>query len=130
MTPASDAATSPHCLVRAVGRPSLAGAPRGLPGLGPVRVLTAGEGLCLTAAAVPLARYDGARIARHLRDLDWVALHGAADESPFDLVDNPLNHGVVISGELMHGLAGVDLFALRLQAVLCAADGVSARGEP
>ncbi|HEX6212374.1 MAG TPA: GvpL/GvpF family gas vesicle protein [Methylomirabilota bacterium] len=78
MIPASDAATYLYCLVRAVGRPSLAGAPRGLPGLGPLRVLPAGEGLWLVAAAAPLAQYDGARIERHLRDLDWVALRGAA----------------------------------------------------
>ncbi|HEX6212375.1 MAG TPA: gas vesicle protein GvpJ [Methylomirabilota bacterium] len=52
------------------------------------------------------------------------------DESLLDLVDNLLNRGVVISGELMLGLAGVDLIYLRLQAMLCAADRVSARGEP
>jgi hypothetical protein len=52
------------------------------------------------------------------------------DESLLDLVDNLLNRGVVISGELMLGLAGVDLIYLRLQAMLCAADRVSARAEP
>ena len=52
------------------------------------------------------------------------------DESLLDLVDNLLDRGVVISGELMLGLAGVDLIYLRLQAMLCAADRVSARGEP
>ena len=48
----------------------------------------------------------------------------AADESLLDLVDNLLNRGVVISGEVMLGLAGVDLVYLRLQAVLCSADRV------
>jgi hypothetical protein len=52
-----------------------------------------------------------------------------SDDSLLDLVDNLLNRGVVISGELMLGLAGVDLIYLRLQAMLCAADRVTARAE-
>jgi hypothetical protein len=51
----------------------------------------------------------------------------AADESLLDLVDNLLNRGVVISGEVMLGLAGVDLVYVRLQAVLCSADRVERR---
>ena len=51
----------------------------------------------------------------------------SADDSLLDLVDNLLNRGVVISGEVMLGLAGVDLVYLRLQAVLCAADRVTER---
>ena len=50
-----------------------------------------------------------------------------ADESLLDLVDNLLNRGVVVSGEVMLGLAGVDLVYLRLQAVLCSADRVGRR---
>jgi hypothetical protein len=50
-----------------------------------------------------------------------------SDESLLDLVDNLLNRGVVISGEVMLGLAGVDLVYLRLQAVLCSADRVERR---
>jgi hypothetical protein len=49
------------------------------------------------------------------------------DESLLDLVDNLLNRGVVISGEVMLGLAGVDLVYLRLQAILCSADRVERR---
>ena len=49
------------------------------------------------------------------------------DDSMLDLVDNLLNRGVVISGEVMLGLAGVDLIYLRLQAILCAADRVERR---
>jgi Gas vesicle protein len=51
------------------------------------------------------------------------------DDSMLDLVDNLLNRGVVISGEVMLGLAGVDLIYLRLQAILCSADRVEARGR-
>jgi Gas vesicle protein len=46
------------------------------------------------------------------------------DSSLLDLVDNLLNRGVVISGEVMLGLAGVDLVYLRISALLCAADRV------
>ena len=52
------------------------------------------------------------------------------DDSLLDLVDNLLNRGVMISGEVMLGLAGVDLVYLRLQAMLCAADRVTKREEP
>ena len=47
-----------------------------------------------------------------------------ADDSLLDLVDNLLNRGVVVSGEVMLGLAGVDLVYLRLTALLCAADRI------
>ena len=49
-----------------------------------------------------------------------------ADASLLDLVDNVLTKGVVIDGEIMLGLAGVDLVYLRLGAVLCAADRIKA----
>lgn len=48
----------------------------------------------------------------------------SAEDSLLDLVDNLLNRGVVVSGEVMLGLAGVDLVYLRLTALLCAADRV------
>lgn len=51
-------------------------------------------------------------------------LTGDPESSLLDLVDNLLNQGVVISGEVVIGLAGVDLVYLRLSAVLCAADRV------
>lgn len=47
------------------------------------------------------------------------------DSSLLDLVDNLLNRGVVVSGEVMLGLAGVDLVYLRISALLCAADRVN-----
>lgn len=48
----------------------------------------------------------------------------SSETSLLDLVDNLLNQGVVITGELVLGLAGVDLIYLRLSALLCAADRV------
>jgi len=47
-----------------------------------------------------------------------------ADASLLDLVDNVLTKGVVIDGEIVLGLAGVDLIYLRLGAILCAADRI------
>lgn len=46
------------------------------------------------------------------------------DSSLLDIVDNVLNKGVVIRGEVMLSVAGVDLIYLRLSAVLCAADRI------
>jgi len=44
--------------------------------------------------------------------------------SLLDVVDNALNKGVVLSGDLTLALAQVDLVYLRLSLVLCAADRV------
>jgi Gas vesicle protein len=50
-----------------------------------------------------------------------------AENSLLDLVDNLLNQGVVIQGEVVIGLAGIDLIYLHLSALLCAADRVLPR---
>jgi hypothetical protein len=47
-----------------------------------------------------------------------------AESSLLDLIDNLLNQGVVVQGEVVLGLAGIDLIYLHLSAVLCAADRV------
>ena len=52
------------------------------------------------------------------------ALLGETDASLLDLVDNVLTKGVVIDGEIILGLAGVDLIYLRLGVILCAADRI------
>jgi hypothetical protein len=46
------------------------------------------------------------------------------DASLLDIVDNVLNKGVVLSGDLTIGLARVDLVYARLSLLLCAADRV------
>jgi len=48
-----------------------------------------------------------------------------ADASLLELVDHVLNKGVVLSGEVTLGLAGIDLIYVRLLALICAADRVS-----
>jgi hypothetical protein len=45
-----------------------------------------------------------------------------ADASLLELVDHLLNQGVVVSGDLVVGVAGVDLIYLRLSLLLCSAD--------
>jgi Gas vesicle synthesis protein GvpL/GvpF len=78
MTSSPDTATYLYCLVHADRQPSVARAPRGLPGTGGLRVLPAGEKLWLVAADAPLARYGSGPVERGLRDLEWVAVRGAA----------------------------------------------------
>jgi hypothetical protein len=78
MSVARDTATYLYCLVEAGRKPSLAGAPPGLPDTGRLRVVPAGARLWLVAADAPLARYGSEPIERGLRDLRWVALRGAA----------------------------------------------------
>jgi Gas vesicle protein len=56
------------------------------------------------------------------RPVDTRALLEEADASLLDLVDNILTKGVVINGEIILGLAGVDLIYARLAVVLCSAD--------
>jgi len=46
------------------------------------------------------------------------------DASLLDLVDNLLTRGVMVTGDVMLGLARVDLIYLRLSVLLCAADKV------
>jgi len=58
------------------------------------------------------------------RPLDAKALLDEADTSLLDLVDNVLTKGVVIDGEIVLGLAGVDLVYVRLGVILCAADRI------
>ena len=65
-------ATYVYCVVQA-RRPRAAGRPAGLSGLGPTRLLSAGDDLWLVVADAPLPRYGEAAIAKGLRDLAWVS---------------------------------------------------------
>lgn len=44
------------------------------------------------------------------------------DTTLLDLVDNLLDKGLLVHGEIVLGLAGVDLVYVGLSAVICAAD--------
>ena len=52
-----------------------------------------------------------------------------ADASLLELVDHVLNKGVVVSGDVMLSIAGVDLVYLKLSALLCAADRIWSSGK-
>ena len=47
-----------------------------------------------------------------------------SDATLVDLLDHVLNKGVMATGDVRLGVAGVDLIYLRLSALLCAADRV------
>jgi hypothetical protein len=49
---------------------------------------------------------------------------GRSDASLLDVVDNALNKGVVLTGDVTIGLADVELIYARLSLLLCAADRV------
>jgi hypothetical protein len=53
------------------------------------------------------------------------AVLDAPDATLLDIVDKLLNKGVMATGDVTLGVAGVDLVYLRLSALLCAADRVS-----
>lgn len=52
------------------------------------------------------------------------ALLDSPNESLVDLVDSLLDKGVVLDGEIVLGLADVDLIYVRLSAVVAAADKI------
>jgi hypothetical protein len=53
-----------------------------------------------------------------------------ADSSLLEIIDHVLNKGVMVQGEVMLGVAGVDLVYLRLNVILCAADRLLPAAEP
>ena len=58
------------------------------------------------------------------RRSDAEAVFDSSEASLLDIVDNVLNKGVVLSGDLTIALAQVDLIYARLSVLLCAADRV------
>jgi hypothetical protein len=75
------ALTYVYCLIADRKRPSTAKRPKGLPGLGPLRLLQVGaEALWLVAADAPKKRYDERAINERLRELDWVSRVAVAHE--------------------------------------------------
>jgi hypothetical protein len=55
---------------------------------------------------------------------------GDEEASLLDVVDNVLNKGVVVTGEITIALAQVDLIYARLSLLLCAADRVLPADDP
>ena len=60
---------------------------------------------------------------------DWlfpqvVTQSEVAESSLLDVIDNVLNHGVVLHGELVLGVANVDLIYAKLSVLLAAVDKI------
>jgi len=65
-----------------------------------------------------------ARVGRRSVHREAQEILDQADSSLLDLVDHLLTKGVVVSGEVVMGVAGIDLIYIRLSAIICAADRV------
>jgi hypothetical protein len=61
---------------------------------------------------------------RQARRTNAQELLAGADASLLDVVDHVLNKGVVLTGDVVLGVAGVDLIYLRLSALLCSVDAL------
>jgi len=69
-----------------------------------------------------------ARSAKDLRTATIATrLLDAPDSTMLDVLDHLLNKGVMLSGDVTLGVAGIDLIYLRLSSILCAADRVLPR---
>ena len=55
------------------------------------------------------------------------AVLDSGETSLLDLLDKLLNKGVVLNGDVVLGVAGIDLVYLRLSSLLCAIDRVQRR---
>ncbi len=74
-------ATYVYCVVAAPKRPRLTGAPAGLPGTGPLRLLDIDPGRHVVVTDAPLSRYGEVAIRRGLSDLAWVSRAAVAHEA-------------------------------------------------
>lgn len=79
--PSMKTATYLYCLVRDRERPALDGAPDGVPGASPPRLLPVADDLWLVAADAPLPDYGEEEIGRRLEDLSWVSDRALAHEA-------------------------------------------------
>ena len=66
---------------------------------------------------------------------DWLfpkstAPESAGDSSLLDVVDTILNRGAVLNGDIVLGVANVDLVYVKLSAILAAFDKVMKKGRP
>ena len=57
------------------------------------------------------------------------AIFATTDTALLEVVDNQLTKGVVLTGDVVLGLAGVDLIYARLSVLLCTADRLLAAQE-
>jgi gas vesicle structural protein len=69
-----------------------------------------------------MAKRDSTAIARYVLE--------TPDSTVLDVIDELLNKGVLATGDVTLGVAGVDLIYLRLSSILCAADHIWPRHRP
>jgi gas vesicle protein GvpL/GvpF len=74
-------ATYVYCLVKSDRKPSIAGAPRGVPGGGALRFVEGVAGTWIAACDVSLSAYGAGAINRRLKDMDWVSSRALAHEA-------------------------------------------------
>jgi gas vesicle structural protein len=77
-----------------------------------------------------MARKHPARRNRRQRSSTADRVLDAPEASVLDVLDHVLAKGVVASGDVTLGVAGIDLIYLRLSALLCAADRVLPAAHP
>ena len=66
--------------------------------------------------------------ARRPSDADRVL--GPPQETILDVLDHLLNKGVMVTGDVTLGVAGIDLIYLRLSTLLCATDRIMPTRRP
>jgi len=100
-----NAATYLYCLIRRPAPPDFAGAPAGVPGASPPRLLPVSDGLWLVAADVPLPDYGEAEIASRLEDLAWVSERALGHEAMVEHFarSEPGGIGRIGAGAAPHG---------------------------
>jgi hypothetical protein len=73
-------ATYVYCLIGSSAKPRLGRTLKGLPGSGPIRLVTVDSGIWLAVADVPLAVYGEKALTSELGNLDWVSETAVAHE--------------------------------------------------
>ena len=71
-----------------------------------------------------MARPTTKALTRRRRSIAESVLDDGHEASLLDILDHVLNKGVMATGDITMGVAGIDLIYLRLSALLCAADRV------
>jgi hypothetical protein len=74
-----------------------------------------------------ISRLFGEAPRRRRPGSDAAEILDDADSSLLDVVDNLLNKGVVVTGDVVLALADVDLVYVQISTLLCAADRVVGR---
>jgi hypothetical protein len=90
-------ATYVYCVLKRDKAPPLGRAPKGLPGMAPLRALSAGPGLWLVVAGAPLDRYGEKAIEKGLRDLEWVSTCAVPHEA---VIEHASRAGTVLPMKL------------------------------